>query len=209
MALTCPHPIEPILKVLEVAPINFPHDLIPEPLRWLHRMSWSHRVSSLHKSNAHIYRSSTMNQRHQAEYSLNLSSRPLLHNPSLNPHLDSLSTPDWLQPLNHSPHPCVAPAVPSRRLFINITFTHPQRELSQHLRKTLRLLCDSSFPESPGLQHPFGALIQLQIPPGHLLQCLHCSPNVRTRKCIKAPHAGRISTSSRPNRSGLALQPPN
>ena len=140
-------------------------------------MSWLHRVSSSHKSNLHIYRSSTMNQRHQAEYSLNLSSRPLPRNPLLNPHLDSLSTLNWLQPLNHSPRPYAAPAVPSRRLFINITFTHPWQELSQHLRKTLQLRCDSSFPEFPGLQHLFGALIQLQIPPGHLHQCLHCSPN--------------------------------
>ena len=136
VALTCPRPIEPILKVLEVAPINFPHDLISKPLRQLHRMSWSHRVSSSHKSNSCIYQSSTMHQRHRAEYSLNLSSR---HDPSLNPHLDSLSTLDWLQPLNHSPHPCVAPVVPSRRLSTNIMFTHPQWGLSQHLCKTLRL----------------------------------------------------------------------
>ena len=140
-------------------------------------MSWSCRVSSSHKSNSHIYQLSMMNQRHRAEYSLNPSSRPLPRNPSLNPHLDSLSTLNWLQPLNHSPRPCAAPVVPSRRLFINITFTHPWQELSQHLHKTLRLQCDSSFPESLGLQHPFWALIQLQIPPGHLHQCLHCSPN--------------------------------
>ena len=137
-------------------------------------MSQSCRVLSLHKSNSHIYQLSMMNQRHRAEYS---PSRPLPHDPSLNPHLDSLSTPDWLQPLNHSPRPCVALVVPSRRLFTNITFTHPWQELSQHLRKTLWLQCDSSFPESPGLQHPFGALTQLQIPPGHLHQCLCCSPN--------------------------------
>ena len=167
VVLTCPRPIEPILKVLEVAPINFPHDLTPKLLRWLHRMSRSHRVSSSHKSNSCIYQSSTMNWRHRAEYSLNLSSCPLLHDPSLNPHLDGLSTPNWLQLLNHSPRPCMALAVPLRRPSTNTTFTHPQWELSQRLRKTLQLRCDSSCPESPGLQHPFEALIQLQIPPGH------------------------------------------
>ena len=145
-------------------------------------MSRSHRVSSSHKSNSRICRSSMMNQRHQAEYSLNLSSRPLPRDPSLNPHRYSLSTPNWLRPLNHSPRPCVAPVVPSRRLSTSITLTHPWRELSQHLRKTLQLRCDSSFPGSPGLQHPFEALIQLQIPPGHLHQCLHCSPNCTSQE---------------------------
>ena len=131
--------VKPILKVLEVAPINFLHDLVPEPLRWLHRMSWSRRVSSSHKSNSCIYQSSTMNQRHRAEYSLNLSSHPLPQDPSLNHHLDSLSTLNWLQLLNHSPRPCMAPAVPLRRLSTNTTFTHLQWELSQHLCKILRL----------------------------------------------------------------------
>ena len=140
-------------------------------------MSQLCRVSSSHKNNLRICQSSTMNQRHRAEYSLNLSSRPLPCDPSLNPHLDSLSTLDWLQPFNHSPHPCAAPVVQSRRLSTNIMFTHPRQELLQHLHKTLWLRCDSFFPESPGLQHPFKALIQLQIPPGHLHRCLRCSPN--------------------------------
>ena len=118
---------------------QLPHDLIPKPLRWLHRMSRSRRVSSSHKSNSCIYRSSTMNRRHRAECSLNLSSRPHLRNPLLNPHLDSLSTPDWLQLLSPSPCPCAAPAVLSRRLSTNSMFTRPWWELLQHLRKTLQL----------------------------------------------------------------------
>ena len=86
---------------------------------------WSRRVLSSHKSNSRIYWLLMMNQRHQAEYSLNLSSRPLPRDPFLNPHLDSLSTLDWLQPLNHSPHPCAATAIPLRRLSTNIMCTLP------------------------------------------------------------------------------------
>ena len=71
----------------------------------------------------------------------------------------------------------MAPVILSRSLSINIMFIHLQQELSQHLHKTLRLRCSNSFQESLGLQHPFKALIQLQIPPGHPHRCPCCLPN--------------------------------
>ena len=128
-----------IPKALEVAPTNFHHSLTLEPLQWLHQAFWSPRALFSHRSSSHIYQSSRMNRRLQAEYSLNLSSHPRLHDPLLNNHPYSLSTLNWLQPLNYSPHPYVALVVLSRRCSTITMFIHLRWELLQCLHKTLRL----------------------------------------------------------------------
>ena len=99
MALTCPCPVGLVLKALEVAHTSFHCSLTLEPLQWLHQVFWSPRVLFLHRSSSHTYQLLRMNWRHWAKYSLNLSSHPLLHDPSLNHHPYSLLTLDWLQPL--------------------------------------------------------------------------------------------------------------
>ena len=109
-------------------------------------MSRWHRVLSSLKSNSHIYQSLTMNWRHRAKCSLNLSSHPLLRDPSLNPHLDSLSTPNWLQLLN----PLVSQPVTSTRLGVHPTHTTLCSKLHLHPYKTTAIPRQRNLTSSQG-----------------------------------------------------------
>ena len=83
--------------------------------------------------------------------------------PSPVQHFDSqlASTPQLLS------SPLCRPGSPIEEAFYQYNIHPSLAGTSQHLCKTLWLQCDNSCPESLGLQHPFKALIQLQIPPGH------------------------------------------